>query len=44
MSNFAGVSVVGDASYDGQFAVVAAAEGAKAGYAVNQALPQDDFA
>jgi thioredoxin reductase len=33
-----GIYVVGDASRDVQFAVVAAAEGAKAGVAVNQAL------
>jgi thioredoxin reductase len=44
MSNVAGVYVVGDASYDVQFAVAAAAEGAKAGYAVSQALLEDDFA
>jgi thioredoxin reductase len=33
-----GVYVVGDASRDVQFAIVAAAEGAKAGVAINQAL------
>lgn len=33
-----GVYVVGDASWDVQFAVVAAAEGAKAGVAINRAL------
>ena len=33
-----GVYVVGDASRDVQFAVVAAAEGAKAGVAINKAL------
>jgi len=33
-----GIYVVGDASRDVQFAVVAAAEGAKAGVAINQAL------
>ena len=33
-----GVYVVGDASHDVQFAVVAAAEGAKAGVAINKAL------
>ena len=33
-----GVYVVGDASRDVQFAIVAAAEGAKAGVAINRAL------
>jgi len=33
-----GVYVVGDASHDVQFAIVAAAEGAKAGVAINKAL------
>jgi thioredoxin reductase len=33
-----GIYVVGDASRDVQFVVVAAAEGAKAGVAINQAL------
>jgi thioredoxin reductase len=33
-----GVFVVGDASRDVQFAIVAAAEGAKAGVAINKAL------
>jgi thioredoxin reductase len=33
-----GLYVVGDASFDVQFVVVAAAEGAKAGVAINQAL------
>jgi thioredoxin reductase len=33
-----GIYVVGDASHDVQFVVVAAAEGAKAGVAINQAL------
>jgi thioredoxin reductase len=33
-----GIFVVGDASRDVQFAIVAAAEGAKAGVAVNKAL------
>jgi thioredoxin reductase len=33
-----GLYVVGDASYDVQFAIVAAAEGAKAGVAINKAL------
>jgi hypothetical protein len=32
--------VVGDASFDVQFAVVAAAEGAKAAVAINKALQQ----
>ena len=35
-----GVYVVGDASRDVQFAIVAAAEGAKAGVAINKALQQ----
>ena len=33
-----GIYVVGDASRDVQFAIVAAAEGAKAGVAINKAL------
>jgi thioredoxin reductase len=33
-----GLYVAGDASYDVQFVVVAAAEGAKAGVAINKAL------
>jgi thioredoxin reductase len=33
-----GIYVVGDASRDVQFVIVAAAEGAKAGVAINQAL------
>jgi thioredoxin reductase len=37
-----GVYVVGDASRDVQFAVVAAAEGAKAGVAINKALQSRD--
>jgi len=36
------VFVVGDASRDVQFAVVAAAEGAKAGVAINKALQARD--
>jgi thioredoxin reductase len=35
-----GVYVVGDASRDVQFAIVAAAEGAKAGVAINKALQE----
>jgi thioredoxin reductase len=35
-----GLYVAGDASRDVQFAVVAAAEGAKAGVAINQALQE----
>ena len=35
-----GVYVVGDASHDVQFAIVAAAEGAKAGVAINKALQE----
>jgi thioredoxin reductase len=37
-----GIYVVGDASRDVQFVVVAAAEGAKAGVAINQALQRRD--
>ena len=37
-SRVPGVYVVGDASFDVQFAIVAAAEGAKAGVAINKAL------
>jgi thioredoxin reductase len=35
-----GLYVVGDASRDVQFAIVAAAEGAKAGVAINKALQE----
>ena len=35
-----GIYVVGDASRDVQFVIVAAAEGAKAGVAINRALQQ----
>jgi thioredoxin reductase len=35
-----GLYVAGDASRDVQFAIVAAAEGAKAGVAINQALQE----
>jgi thioredoxin reductase len=37
-----GLYVAGDASRDVQFVVVAAAEGAKAGYAINKALQDED--
>ena len=37
-THIAGLYVVGDASRDVQFAIVAAAEGAKAAVAINQAL------
>ncbi len=38
-----GLYVVGDACRDVQFVVVAAAEGAKAGVAINKALQAADF-
>ena len=37
-----GIYVVGDASRDVQFVIVAAAEGAKAGVAINKALQSRD--
>jgi thioredoxin reductase len=43
-TNVPGVYVCGDASRDAQFVVVAAAEGAEAGMAVNQALLREDLA
>jgi thioredoxin reductase len=42
-TNVPGLYVAGDASEDVQFAIVAAAEGAKAAYAINSALIQEDF-
>jgi len=42
-TNVPGVYVVGDASRDAQFAIVAAAEGTKAALAINQALQQEDL-
>jgi thioredoxin reductase len=43
-ANLPGLYVCGDASRDAQFVVVAAAEGAEAGMAVNQALLREDLA
>ncbi|HWQ55312.1 MAG TPA: NAD(P)/FAD-dependent oxidoreductase [Bryobacteraceae bacterium] len=40
--NVPGVYVAGDASRDVQLAIVAAAEGAKAGFAINKALERED--
>ena len=42
MSNVPGVYVAGDASRDVQLVIVAAAEGAKAAFAINVALQEDD--
>lgn len=42
MSNVPGVYVAGDASRDVQLVIVAAAEGAKAAFAINIALQRDD--
>ncbi len=42
MSNIPGVYVAGDASRDVQLVIVAAAEGAKAAFAINIALQRDD--
>jgi thioredoxin reductase len=39
-----GLYVAGDASKDAQFVIIAAAEGAEAGMAINQALLKDDLA
>lgn len=38
-----GIYVVGDASFDAQFVVIAAAEGAKAGMSINQELQKEDL-
>ncbi|HEX3236419.1 MAG TPA: NAD(P)/FAD-dependent oxidoreductase [Gemmatimonadales bacterium] len=43
-TNLPGLYVCGDASREAQFVVVAAAEGAEAGMAVNQALLREDLA
>jgi len=43
-TNIPGVFVAGDASRDVQFVVVAAAEGAKAALAINQALQREELA
>ena len=42
-TNIPGVYVAGDASHDAQYVVVAAAEGLKAGLAINQALQQREL-
>lgn len=42
MSNIPGVYVAGDASRDVQLVIVAAAEGAKAAFAINKALQEED--
>ncbi|HUS06284.1 MAG TPA: NAD(P)/FAD-dependent oxidoreductase [Bryobacteraceae bacterium] len=41
-SNVRGVYVAGDACFDAQYVIVAAAEGAKAAMAINAALQEDD--
>jgi thioredoxin reductase len=43
-TNVPGLYVCGDASREAQFVVVAAAEGAEAGMAINKALLEDEFA
>lgn len=43
-TNVPGLFVAGDASKDAQFVIVAAAEGAEAGMAINKALLKDDLA
>jgi thioredoxin reductase len=43
-SSVAGVYVVGDASHDAQFVVIAAAEGAKAAMSINRELQKEDLA
>ena len=42
-TNVRGLYVVGDASHDVQFVIVAAAEGAKAGIAIHEALRQEEL-
>lgn len=42
-TNVPGVFVAGDASHDAQFVIVAAAEGAKAALAINQALQREEL-
>jgi thioredoxin reductase len=44
VTNVPGLYVAGDASKDAQFVIVAAAEGAEAGMAINKALLRDDLA
>jgi thioredoxin reductase len=41
-TNIPGLYVAGDASKDVQLVIVAAAEGAKAGFAINTALQEED--
>jgi thioredoxin reductase len=43
MTSVPGLYVIGDASRDVQLAIVAAAEGAKAAFAVNKAMLEEDF-
>jgi thioredoxin reductase len=43
MSKVPGLFVAGDASHDVQMAIIAAAEGARAAFAINQALIKDDL-
>ena len=43
MTSIGGVYVVGDASRDVQLAIVAAAEGAKAAFAINKAFVEEEF-
>lgn len=43
-TNVPGVYVAGDASKEAQFVIVAAAEGAEAGMAINKALLKEDLA
>jgi thioredoxin reductase len=42
-SSVPGVYVVGDASHDAQFVVIAAAEGAKAGMIINRELQKEEL-
>lgn len=42
-TNIPGLYVAGDASKDVQLVIVAAAEGAKAGFAINSALQEEEF-
>jgi thioredoxin reductase len=44
VTNVPGLYVAGDASKDAQFVIVAAAEGAEAGVAINQVLLEEDLA
>jgi thioredoxin reductase len=43
-TNVPGLYVAGDASKEAQFVIVAAAEGAEAGVAINQSLLKEDLA